>query len=197
MRFGAIAACVLAAAAAVAQSPEGTPTRIRGTVEGVDGPNLIVRTGTGQSLSIRMAPNFGVSGVVKKDLSDIKPGDLVASTSVRGPDGMLRALEVHFLPSGAREGQFPSDLSPNSLMTNAVVTGVAMAADSRTLRVTYQGTVADILVPVDAPVVAFVPGDVNLLRPGAAIILSATRKPDGTLTAARATVEKDGVKPPM
>jgi hypothetical protein len=52
-------------------------------------------------------------------------------------------------------------------------------------------------VPADAPVVAFVPGDAGLLRPGAAIVLSASRKSDGSLSATRATVEKDGVKPPM
>ena len=82
-------------------------------------------------------------------------------------------------------------------MTNAVVAGVTIAAEGRVLRVTYNGSTADILVPPDAPIVAFVPGDVSLLHPGAAIALSATRRPDGTVTATRATVEKDGVKPPM
>jgi hypothetical protein len=197
MRLRWIAACVVASAAAVAQTPEGTRTRIRGSVETVDGPNLIVRTGSGQSVAIVMAPNFGVSGVVKKDLADIKPGDFVASTSVREADGTLRALEVHYLRSGSSEGQFPYDLEPNSLMTNAVVAGVSTAANGRMLRVTYKGSVANILVPTEAPVVAFVPGDLSLLRPGAAIVIFATARPDGTVTATGATVEKDGVKPPM
>ena len=197
MKLALIVACALASATAVAQTSETTRTRIRGTIERVDGPNLVVKTGTGQSVTVVMDPGFGISGVVRRELADIKPGDLVASTSVRQADGRLRALEVHFLPAGASQGQFPYDLAPNSLMTNAVVAGVTTAAEGRVLRVTYNGSTAEVLVPTDVPVVAFVPADVGLLHPGAAITLSATRKPDGTLTAARATVEKDGVKPPM
>jgi hypothetical protein len=35
------------------------------------------------------------------------------------------------------------------------------------------------------------------LKPGAAVYVIATKNPDGGLTAARVTAEKDGVKPPM
>jgi hypothetical protein len=42
-----------------------------------------------------------------------------------------------------------------------------------------------------------VPGDASLLKPGAAIFTVAVKKADGTLTSARVTAEKDGVKPPM
>ena len=115
-----------------------------------------------------MAPDFAVSGVVKRSLSDIKAGDYIASTSVREPDGKLRALEVHFLPPGADEGQFAWDLAPDSLMTNATVAGVAAAPQGQVLRVTYKGQEAEITVPPDVPVVAFVPGDISLVKPGAA-----------------------------
>jgi hypothetical protein len=40
-------------------------------------------------------------------------------------------------------------------------------------------------------------GDASLLKPGAAIFCIAQKKADGSLTAARITAEKDGVKPPM
>ena len=197
MKLALIAACVITSAVAVAQTPDTTRTRIRGTIERVDGANLVIQTGTGQSVTVVMDPGFGISGVVRRELADIKPGDLVASTSVRQADGRLRALEVHFLTAGANQGQFPYDLAPNSLMTNAVVAGVTTAADGRVLRVTYNGSTAEVLVPTEVPVVAFVPADAGLMQPGAAITLVANRKPDGTFTAARATVEKDGVKPPM
>ena len=45
--------------------------------------------------------------------------------------------------------------------------------------------------------VTFQPADASLLKPGAAVFLIAQKQPDGTLTAARVTAEKDGVKPPM
>ena len=187
----------LATIPALAQAPEGTPTRIRGTVDRLEGQTLHVKTQAGQNVPVTMAANFTVTGVVKRSLSEIKAGDYIASTSVRGPDGKLRALEVHFLPPGAPEGQLPWDLAPDSLMTNATVSGVAAAPQGQVLRVTYKGQEADITVPPDVPVVAFVPGDMSLIKQGAAIFIFGHRKPDGSVSATRATLEKDGVKPPM
>jgi hypothetical protein len=37
----------------------------------------------------------------------------------------------------------------------------------------------------------------SLLKPGATIFIVAQKQPDGSLTAARVTAEKDGVKPPQ
>ena len=114
--FAFVFAAVLALPAAAQNPPENTPTRIRGTVEKLDGQSLTVKSRDGQSLMIALAPNFTVRGVVAKTVADIKPGDFVASTSVKGPDGKLRAIEVHILPDSlrgvAREGQFPWDLVP-------------------------------------------------------------------------------------
>jgi hypothetical protein len=41
------------------------------------------------------------------------------------------------------------------------------------------------------------PGNPSLLVPGAHVVLTATRQADGTLTADRVTVGKDGLVPPM
>jgi hypothetical protein len=198
MRLSLIGAFfALATLPALAQTSEGTPTRIRGTVEGVEGQTLMVKSTAGQDVPVTMAVDSRITGVVKRSLSDIKTGDAIASTSVRGSDGKLHALELHFLPPGANEGQFPTDLAPGSLMTNAAVAGIAAAPQGQTLRVTYKGQEAEIIVAPDVPVVAFVPADMSLVKPGAAIIVSGVRKPDGSVAATRATLEKDGVKPPM
>jgi len=198
MRAGLIGAFFLLGIVPVlAQAPEGTPTRVRGTVEKLEGQTLVIKTTAGQDVPVTLAADFRVTGVVKRSLSEIKAGDSIASTSVRGSDGKLRALEVHFLPPGSNEGQFPTDLAPGSLMTNAAVAGIAAAPQGQVLKVTYKGQEAEITVPPDAPVVGFVPGDMSLVKPGAAIVLSGLRKADGSVSAARATVEKDGVKPPM
>jgi hypothetical protein len=185
------------AAPALAQAPEGTPTRIRGAIERVEGQTLVVRTAAGRDVAVAMGPGFPVSAVVKRSLSDIKAGDFIASTSVRREDGRLHALELHFLPPTAREGQTPYDLAPESLMTNARIAGIAAAPQGQVLKVTYGGTEAEIVVGPDVPVVAAVPADASLLRPGAAIFVAGMRRPDGTVVGTRATVEKDGVKPPM
>jgi len=54
-----------------------------------------------------------------------------------------------------------------------------------------------ISVPLDTPIVGYVPGDKNDLKAGVKIFIAAARKqPDGTLQAPRINYEKD-VPPPM
>src|SRR5882762_9571071 len=101
MRRLAIAAALIALAVgpALAQAPPaGTPTRIRGTVDKLDGQTLMVKSREGPVLTIALAPNFTVLGVVKKRLSDIKAGDYVGAASIKGTDGTLRAIEVLIFP---------------------------------------------------------------------------------------------------
>jgi hypothetical protein len=191
---------LLASPAAAQNPPQGTRTFVRGTVEKLDGQALKVKSREGPELTIALAPNFTVSGVVKRSLADIKAGDYVASTSVRGTDGKLHAIEVHIFPEamrGTAEGQFPWDLVPDSIMTNATVAGISSAPQGQVLKVTYKGGEAEVIVPNNIPIVTYAPGDASLLKPGAAIFMVALKQPDGTLTATRVTAEKDGVKPPM
>ena len=191
----------LLVAPALAQAPSAsTPSRVRGTVEKLDGQNLSVKTREGPVVTVALAPNFTVNGVVKKELADIKQGDYVGVASIKGTDGKLHALEVLIFPEAMRgtgEGQFPWDLQPESLMTNAAVAGIAAAPTGRTLKLAYKGQESEIVVGPDAPIVTFQPADASLLKPGATVFLTAQKQPDGTLTAARVTAEKDGVKPPM
>ena len=191
---------LLALPAAAQNTPQGTPMRIRGTVEKLDGQNLTVKSREGPELTIALAPNFTVSAVVKKSLADIKTGDFVGAASTKGTDGKLHALEVLIFPEAMRgtgEGERAWDLTPDSLMTNATVAGIASTAQDQALKVTYKGGESEIIVAPNTPVVTFAPGDATLLKPGAAVFIGALKKPDGTLSAARVNAEKDGVKPPM
>src|SRR6266576_1581549 len=103
----AIAIGILLAIPAAAQAPpqgaaEGTRTRIRGTVDKLDGQTLTVKSRDGQQMAITLAPDFTVQGVAKRSLADIKAGDYVASTSVKGTDGKLHAVEIHIFPEAMR-----------------------------------------------------------------------------------------------
>jgi hypothetical protein len=190
----------LAVPAAAQNPPEGTPTRIRGTVEKLDGQTLTVKSREGPQLTIALAPNFTVSYLVKKTLGDVKAGDYVATTSMKGTDGKNHAVELRIFPEalrGTAEGQFAWDLMPDSLMTNATVSGVTGAPQGQTLKVNYKGNESEIVVGTDTPVFGYGSGDASLLKPGAAIFMVALKKPDGSLSAARVTAEKDGIKPPM
>jgi hypothetical protein len=198
----AVVLAVLMIGPALAQTPapEGTPTRVRATVEKLEGQNLTVKSHDGQNMTIVLAPNTTVVTLVKKSVADIKAGDYVASTGVKGPDGKLHAVEVRIFPEemrGGNEGQRPWDLMPDSLMTNATVGKIEQAPSGPVLHVTFKGGESEYIVGPDVPVLGYGPGDLTLLKPGVAVFIGALKKPDGSLTASRVTAEKDGVKPPM
>jgi len=201
MRKIALSAAVFAAVAgsALAQAPpEGTPTRIRGTIEKLDGKTLTVKTRDGQTATITLADNFTVSALAKKTVADVKANDYIASTGLKGTDGKLHCVELRIFPEAQRglaEGQFPWDSRPDSTMTNATVTGLTTAANGQTVKVKYKDSESEFVAGPECEVYAYVPGDPSLLKPGAAVFIGALKKPDGSLTAARVTAEKDGVKP--
>jgi hypothetical protein len=204
MRSTSVLAAVFVAALvlpAFAQNPPASPpTRIRGTVDKLDGQSLTVKPREGQPVMVALAPNVTISYLVKKSLADIKAGDFVASTSTKGTDGKNHSVELRIFPEalrGAGEGQYAWDLVPESLMTNATVTGVTGAPQGQTLKVSYKGGESELVVGPDTPIFGYGSGDTSLLKPGAAIFIVAQKQADGSLTAARVTAEKDGVKPPM
>jgi hypothetical protein len=52
-------------------------------------------------------------------------------------------------------------------------------------------------VPPDAPIVTLLPGDWTLIAVGAAVFVPARQAADGTISAERLMIGKDGVVPPM
>ena len=191
----------LAAASAAAQTPpETTPMRVVGTVGKLDGRNLTVNPREGAPVTIALSADAAVYGVEKRTLTDIKPGDFLASGGVRGTDGKIHAVEVRIFPAALRgtgEGQRPWDVKPDGVMTNATVGTVSQSPEGGVIRVTYKVGESEYIVGPEVPVLAYVPADMGLLKPGAAVLLTAQKHPDGNLTANRVTAEKDGVKPPM
>src|SRR5260370_3118833 len=98
MRWIAVFAAALIGLAAIpagAQNPPaGPPTPVRGTIEKLDGQNLSVKTREGPVATIVLADNFTVSAVAKRILADINASDYVPSTSVKGIDDKLHAVEI-------------------------------------------------------------------------------------------------------
>ena len=186
---------------ALAQTPpETTPMRVVGTVDKLDGNNLTVTMKDGQAVTVVLADNAAVFGVEKRTLADIKPGDFLASGGVKGTDGKIHAVEVRIFPEtlrGTGEGQRPWDVKPDGVMTNATVGTVSQSPQGGVTHVKYKEGESEYTVGPEVPVLAYVPGDRSLLKPGAAVLTIAQKKPDGTLTTGRVTAEKDGVKPPM
>jgi hypothetical protein len=179
---------------------QGAARRIRGTIDSISGRDMVVTTREGPKLTIRLAENAGVSGMKRVELSSVQPGTFIGTAAEPGPDGVWRALEVLVFPEAMRgtgEGHFAWDLTPSSSMTNATVDSAVQGNDGRSLTLTARGQQVKVLVPPEVPVVTLIPGTMEDLKPGAQVFLSATPGPDGVMTAARVTVARDGVVPPM
>ena len=164
---------------AIAQQPP-VSTRVRGTIEAVDGDVLAVKSRGGEDVRLRMTGDVNIVGISKISLSDIKVGSFIGTTTVPGPDGSQNAVEVHVFPEAMRgtgEGSRPYDLRPNSIK--------------------YKGGEKKVVVSPETPVVTYVPADKSDLKPGAKVIAFMKKLPDGSLETSRVSVGRDGLTPPM
>jgi hypothetical protein len=162
--------------------------------------------------------------VTKSSLDAVKEGVFIG-TATKGdtpptalevvvfPDSMRGTGEGHYdwdtitdtTKSGAKpvkssmtNGTIKSTAAPivKSSMTNGTVKSGSVAGGAKTITVTYQGGSLDITVPAKAPIVAFEPADISILKPGAKIFAVAAG--EGTKFDAKlVAVGKDGLTPPM
>jgi len=154
----------------------------------------------GNSVKIKLAPDYTVTAVVKAEMTDVVVGKYVGIAAVPQANNAEKAIEVLILPESARgsgEGHYAWDLTPESMMTNATIAETAEQPDGRALTLKHKDGENRIIVPKDVPIVTFVPGERTLVAPGAGILVSVVKQPDGTMTASRVVVGKNGVNPPM
>ena len=190
---------VLASSAWAQQPP--TPTRIRGSIESIDGKTMNIKTREGTDVKVNMTDDISVIGIAKTSLSEIKQGSYIGVSAMPQPDGSQKAIAIHIFPEamrGAAEGFRPWDLRPNSTMTNATVAQTVASVDGQVIEVKYKDGEKKVVVPPDAAIVAFVTGEKSEIKPGAKIIIfGAVKKDDGSLETNRIGVGRDGIAPPM
>jgi hypothetical protein len=184
-------AVVAVSFAVFAQTP---PVKVRGTIVGLEGDVLTVKSKDGTEKKVELAKDATVAVAQKTTLSEIKPGTLVGSTAVKGKDGKLVAREVHTIPPQAPQGHMPWDTEPGATMTNANLTGVAKASGGEEITLQYKDGEQKIVVPKGTPILTFTPGDRSALKKGETIFTMA-REQDGKLVTGRIQVSKGGVKP--
>jgi hypothetical protein len=193
---------LLAVFAAAPAFGQDSTTRIRGTIVSIQG-NVLTVAASGENRRITLGDGFRVVSVVKSDFSKIVPGVFVGSAATTEPDGTLMAQEVHIFPESMRgtgEGSRPYDLGEHSSMTNGTVDTTAEQVErvgEHTLTIKYKDGQKKIVVSADTPVVEFEPADAKALVPGAHVYVIAQRAADGSLTALRVNVGKNGLVPPM
>jgi len=184
---------LLATTAAFAQAP----TRVRGTITGVSGDALMVKTSDGRDLQLKLTPDAPVVTPKLTTLAEFKPGSYVGVTSVKNADGRLVAQRVHALGPQVPQMHGPWDSIPNSLMTNANIESAAQVSGGHELILKYKDGEQKILLTPQTQYFTFVPGTRADLKPGETIFAGARPEGDGKFVAPRIVVSKDGVSPPQ
>lgn len=194
-------------AAAFAQGAPAAPAptvTVRGVVVSLDGNVLTVGAPIGDATTtVRLAPDYRVQYIVKSSLSAITPGTYVGAAALPGPNGTLRAIEVHYFAPGFKGRAFssPYDLGPTSTMTNGDVVNIGDTkvdnVAGHTLTVKIDNGDKTLVIGPDTPVVTYAPADPSALVKGAHVIVRATKNADGSLSAPSVNVGKDGLVPPM
>jgi hypothetical protein len=191
--FAGLVLLGLAATPAFAQQAKN----IRGTIDAFDGSVLKVTTYEGAKVSIAMPADVRVSTSKPFSLSDVIPGLKLGVTTVTRPaDGAQIALEIHPISATARDGLSPHDLKPGSTMNNGYVEATVGANGGTEITLDYKSGKVKVLIVPETAMAQAVPGTLADLKAGEAVFVAVTQ--DGqTMTATRAQVSKDGVKPPM
>ena len=199
-RYTVALALSLAASLSLAQTTASSApaVRVRGTIQAVAPGALTVKDRSGEVLELVLPPKVTVSEVYPMALADIQPGSFIGTAAMPQADGTERAIAVTVFPESARgagEGHRPFDMLPQSTMTNATVADVVASPKGRTLQLKYKDGERAIVVPLDAPVVSFKPGDASLLVVGASVSLTA-QLVDGRPTITRINAGRNGFQLP-
>lgn len=194
----AVAALVigLASLPAAAQQQQ----RLRGTVAGLEGTRLTLKTAEGESVPVMLKPGFVLVGIVNADRRDIKPGSFIGVGGRPQADGTIKAIQVFVFPESMRgrgEGHRAWGVLPESTMTSATVESAVDSAQGPDVTLTYPGGEKRVVIPPDANVITAVAIDRNMLHVGTEVSMVAQKQPDGSLTAHRVNVAIKGAKLPL
>lgn len=177
------------------------PLRIRATIEKVNGSNITVKEKNGEVFNISINEITNISECLPITIEEIKAGSFIGSGAMPQIDGTLKAVEVLVFPESMRgtgEGHRAWDVLPQSTMTNATVAEVSVGSGpiGRTLKLKYKDGEKILLIPKDAPIVTFTPGDKSLLVVGAKLIVN-LQEIEGKYIATRIIAGRNGFQPPM
>ena len=198
---GAFAVAAVLGLAALSPTQAAETVHVRGTIVGLEGSTLTVKTREGPTARSRSSPASRSLASPRRRWRTSSQGDFVGIASLPTAAGGDGAVEVLVFPpsmKGTGEGSYPWDLKPKSTMTNATVTNAVKGVEGRTLDLSYSGgKEKKISIPDGVPIVTFGPATQADLKPGATVFIPAQRGGDGALAAGFVAVGTNGVNPPM
>ena len=160
---------------------------------------MTVTSRDGQKIALAIAPDVLVTAIIAANITDIKPGSYIGTAAMPQADGTLRAFEIQVFPDSMRgvgEGHHPWDIQPQD-NDDEWHGRRRYVTQGRTLTLRYKDGEKTVVVSENAPIITYGVGSRAMLVPGAHVIVTATQKPDGSLTAQRVGVGQNGLTPPM
>jgi len=189
----------------LATSAYAQAQRLAGEIKRVESNLLFADGRDGKPITIKLSDKAVVTAVLKATVADIKPGAYIGSGAVPQADGSQKAVEVHIFAEsmrgqgdGHRPGWYGAD---NGTMTNGAVEpggSVVSQGDGKdpVFVVKYKEGDKRIVVPPTAHIVRYEVGSKTDVKAGAPFAIQAANKqPDGTFTAERINVGRDGGRP--
>lgn len=167
----------------------------RGSIAGYDGKSLTVLLRDGTQVVVALPEALPVAVTQRFSMQEVRPGMLLGVTTVRRADGATVAIDVRPIPASAAQGLSPHDLQPQSTMTNAVVEATVASSDAQEITLNYKTGSVKVLVPPDTPMSRAAPGERSDLKLGESVFVASRRNDNGSFTAIRVQVGKDGVHP--
>jgi len=201
-----LTATALVAAFAVSTAYAQQPQRLSGTIERVEGNTVFAKGRDNAPITLKLPDNVVVTAVLPATVADIKPGAYIGSGATPQADGSQKAVEVHIFAESQRgqgDGHRPGWYgTPNGTMTNGAVeptgtVGVASTSGGDPVFVVkYKEGDKRIVVPSNAHIVRYDVGSKSDIKAGAPFATqAAVKQADGTFTAERINVGKDGGRP--
>ena len=192
MRPVLLVVLMLLSGAAFAQ----TNVRVRGTITGLEGDVLSIKSREGKDLALHLMPGATIATARAISLADLKPNAYVGVAARKQPDGSLVASDIHLLSPQVPPGYIDKwDLGPDSTMTNANFQGVVQGAAGRQIVLKYKEGSRTIQVPDGTPIVDFDRADRSALKPGETIFGAGREEADGRLVVRLVFVSKGGARP--
>jgi hypothetical protein len=189
---GFLASAAFVAAFAVSSAFAQT-VAVRGKIQAVDGPVVTVKTDK-EEAKVNLTGNAVVMTVGTATLADIKPNSFIGVGATPQADGSQKAIRVVIFPAPTNEGHRPWD-RPGTTMTNATVDTTVASVDGQVVMLKYKDGEKKIIIGPDAIILSNVPGTKSDIKAGANTNIPATKKPDGSLEAARINVGRGDYTP--
>jgi hypothetical protein len=160
----AIAILSIAASAAMAQVPQS----LRGKIENVATPTLVVKARDGTTKNVMIANDAHVFTLKQASLADVKSGSLVGVTATGQMSGGLeKVVEIYVFPDEPRhEPNLPAKVLGRQDQILSYIEGSIAANENQVLTINYADGEKKVAVPPNVRIVMLVPVTVADIKAG-------------------------------